>query len=137
MFLYLIFDIYKEQFWFLIFLSSILIKDIFTFLSDKVLIFIEQPFVTIDNKKYLKTNDIGKLGIDGNLYIIGRMDNIISLKSGNKISKETIEKRIREIDEIIDCKVFLDKDNICAEVVTDSSDKEMEERILKLTFRRK
>lgn len=98
---------------------------------------IEQPFVTIDNKKYLKTNDIGKIGIDGNLYIIGRMDNIISLKSGNKISKETIEKRIREIDEIIDCKVFLDKDNICAEVVTDSSDKEMEERILKLTFRRK
>lgn len=98
---------------------------------------IKQPFVTINHRKYLKTNDIGKIGENGNLYVIGRMDNIISLKNGNKILKETIERRLLEIEGITECRANATNEDIYVEIVTEFPKDAIKRIVLQMQFRRK
>ena len=79
----------------------------------------ENPFIIINNKKYLKTNDVGKMDDDNNLFILGRVDNIISLKNGIKVQKESIENRIKNLDTVNEVKVKLKNDELIAEVVVE------------------
>lgn len=66
------------------------------------------------------THDCGEL-CDGELKILGRMDNVVVLRNGYKILPEAIEERISKSPRIEDCIVFVrtekDRNVISAEVV--------------------
>ena len=95
----------------------------------------ENPFIIINNKKYLKTNDVGKMDDDNNLFILGRVDNIISLKNGIKVQKESIENRIKNLDTVNEVKVKLKNDELIAEVVVEEKYRnEVERDIRKMNF---
>ncbi len=94
----------------------------------------ENPFITINNKKYLKTKDVGKMD-DNNLFILGRVDNIISLKNGIKVQKESIENKIKNLDTVKEVKVELKNDELIAEVVVEEKYRnEVERNIRRMNF---
>lgn len=63
-----------------------------------------------DKDGYFCTGDIGKLGDDGSLYLVGRKKRIILMENGENIYPENIEKRILEkCMNIGSVRVWLDK----------------------------
>jgi len=52
----------------------------------------ENPFIEHDNKKWFKTQDIGVIDDEGNLFITGRKSNLIILDDGNNISPDELEE---------------------------------------------
>lgn len=95
----------------------------------------ENPFIILDNKKYFKTNDIGEIDSDNNLLILGRVDNILSLKNGIKVQKEFIEGKIKNLKKVKEVKVELKNNELIAEVVVEEKYKnEVERNIKKMNF---
>lgn len=65
---------------------------------------------------WLKTKDLGKFDKNSNLYIKGRVDNMIIGPNGENIYPEEIEAVIRENDFVQECMVAKIKDKIVAKV---------------------
>lgn len=67
------------------------------------------PFITIKNKKYVKSGDLGYLDQDNYLYFVSRKKRIIK-KRGFNIFPLSIEKHLSSLDYIEEC-AYLNKNN--------------------------
>lgn len=70
---------------------------------------------------WLKTGDIGYLTPDNQLFITGRVKNLIILSNGENVSPEAIEKKFAHepiVDEVV---VYAEHDRIVAEIYPDFS----------------
>lgn len=65
---------------------------------------------------WLKTGDIGHLTEDNQLFITGRVKNLIILSSGENVSPEAIEKKFAPYDEVHEAMVFQDNDRLSVEI---------------------
>ena len=68
---------------------------------------------------WLKTGDIGYLTPDNQLFITGRVKNLIILSNGENVSPEAIEKKFDHepiVDEVV---VYAERDRIVAEIYPD------------------
>lgn len=65
---------------------------------------------------WFKTKDLGKLDKEGNLYIKGRVDNMLIGPNGENIYPEEIEGIIRENDFVLECLVCKANDRMIAKV---------------------
>lgn len=65
----------------------------------------------IVNNEWYHTKDIGKFDTQGNLFILGRLDNVIVMNNGYKIVIEDVENKIlSHYSAIKDCRVSYHKD---------------------------
>ena len=70
---------------------------------------------------WLKTGDIGYVTEDRQLFITGRVKNLIILSNGENVSPEGIEKKYKENLLVNEVLVYADKDMIIAEIYPDMS----------------
>jgi len=75
---------------------------------------------------WIKTGDIGFLTEDRQLFVTGRVKNLIILSNGENVSPEGIEKRYKEYPLVCEVLVYAEKDVICAAVYPDSEYAERE-----------
>ena len=68
---------------------------------------------------WLKTGDLGYISEDNQLYITGRVKNLIILSSGENVSPEAIEKKFSAYPLISEVVVYGENNNIAAEVYPD------------------
>ncbi len=68
---------------------------------------------------WLKTGDIGYITEDRQLFITGRVKNLIILSSGENVSPEAIEKRFADYPIIKEILVYAENDRITAQVYPD------------------
>ena len=68
---------------------------------------------------WLRTGDIGTLTEDRELFITGRVKNLIILSNGENVSPEAIEKKFSGIPLVKEVVVYGDKDSIVAEFYPD------------------
>ena len=69
---------------------------------------------------WLKTGDIGVMTEDRQLFITGRVKNLIILSNGENVSPEAIEKKYKENLLINEVLVYAEKDMIIAEIFPDA-----------------
>ena len=65
---------------------------------------------------WLKTGDIGFLTVDNQLFITGRVKNLIILSNGENVSPEAIEKKFDRSPIIDEVMVYAENDRIVAEI---------------------
>ena len=65
---------------------------------------------------WLKTGDIGEITEDNQLFITGRVKNLIILSNGENVSPEAIEKKFADVELVSEVLVFAEKDRIIAEI---------------------
>jgi len=65
---------------------------------------------------WLKTGDIGYVTDDGQLFITGRVKNLIILSSGENVSPEAIENKFGKIELVEEILVYGEKNRIVAEI---------------------
>ena len=66
---------------------------------------------SIVKNEWYHTNDIGKFDVQGNLFILGRLDNVIVMNNGYKIIFEDVENKIlSRCHTIKDCRVSYHKE---------------------------
>ena len=86
-------------------------------LTDEV--FIENPFSDCDaNKRMYCTGDIGYYNFDGEIEIIGRMDNQLSVR-GFRIESGEILNIMKKFNQISDVYLDVDSDNLIVYYTTD------------------
>ncbi len=68
---------------------------------------------------WLKTGDIGELTPDNQLFITGRVKNLIILSSGENVSPEAIEKKFADNQLVSEVLVYAENDRIVAEIYPD------------------
>lgn len=68
---------------------------------------------------WLKTGDIGYVTEDGQLFITGRVKNLIILSSGENVSPEAIEKKFGATELVEEVLVFGENNRIVAEIYPD------------------
>lgn len=68
---------------------------------------------------WLKTGDIGELTPDNQLFITGRVKNLIILSNGENVSPEAIEKKFADNPLVSEVLVYAEKDMIVAEIYPD------------------
>lgn len=68
---------------------------------------------------WLRTGDIGYVTEDNQLFVTGRVKNLIILSGGENVSPEAIEKKFGGIDLIKEILVYAEKDKIVAEIYPD------------------
>lgn len=66
---------------------------------------------------WLKTGDVGEVTDDGQLFITGRVKNIIILSNGENVSPEAIEKKLDAYDMIEESMVYSKNDMLFADIV--------------------
>lgn len=85
-----------------------------------------QKFVSINNKRAYNSGDLVYLGVNNELYYVGRKDNQVKL-NGLRIELEEIENRLKSIEYIRNCIVLVDKINnreqIFAYLITNGKEK--------------
>lgn len=64
---------------------------------------------------YIYTNDIGYIDEDGNVYTIGRADDVINYR-GIKIAPEEIEEVVLKYEAVLDCACVPMEDKMCGQV---------------------
>lgn len=69
---------------------------------------------------WLKTGDIGELTPDNQLFITGRVKNLIILSNGENVSPEAIEKKFANVELVSEVLVYAENDRIIAEVYPDT-----------------
>lgn len=82
-----------------------------------------------DGSSWYNTCDLGYVDDEGFLFITGRVNRVV-IRSDSKISLDCIEKKIRELPDIIDCAALVCKyggsdENVIAFIRSNSLDKEM------------
>lgn len=65
---------------------------------------------------WLKTGDIGYVTEDGQLFITGRVKNLIILSSGENVSPEAIEKKFKSYELVEEIMVWGEGNNLVAEI---------------------
>lgn len=65
---------------------------------------------------WLRTGDIGYLAEKEELFITGRLKNLIILSSGENVSPEAIEKKFNDIESIREVLVYAEKNMIVADI---------------------
>lgn len=65
---------------------------------------------------WLRTGDIGVLAENDELFITGRLKNLIILSSGENVSPEAIEKKFNDIESISEVLVYAEKNMIVADI---------------------
>ncbi len=70
---------------------------------------------------WLKTGDIGYVTEDRQLFITGRVKNLIILSGGENVSPEAIEKKFAEVDLVSEILVYGENNMIVAEIYPDAS----------------
>ena len=65
---------------------------------------------------WLKTGDIGVLTEDNQLFITGRVKNLVILSNGENVSPEAIEKKFQQFEIVDEVMVYARKDRLVAEV---------------------
>lgn len=75
---------------------------------------------------WLKTGDIGELTPDNQLFITGRVKNLIILSSGENVSPEAIEKKFADNQLVSEVLVYAENDRIVAEIYPDYEYAELE-----------
>ena len=65
---------------------------------------------------WLKTGDIGYVGENNELFVTGRVKNLIILSNGENVSPEAIEKKIMQSELVEETMVFAENDLIIAEI---------------------
>lgn len=84
-------------------------------------VFIKNPFSNDEKDILYKTGDIGRLLFDGNIELVGRIDNQIKMR-GNRVEPGEIENHLLKLD-IIEEAVVVDKEDglgekyLCAYIV--------------------
>lgn len=68
---------------------------------------------------WLKTGDLGYVTDDGQLFITGRVKNLIILSGGENVSPEAIEKKFKGYPLVEEIMVYAENDRIVAEVYPD------------------
>ena len=68
---------------------------------------------------WFRTGDIGEITPDNELFIRGRIKNLIILSNGENVSPEEIEKKYADEPLVKEIIVFPEKDNIAAEIYPD------------------
>lgn len=68
---------------------------------------------------WLKTGDIGELTPDNQLFITGRVKNLIILSNGENVSPEAIEKKFADNELVSEVLVYAENDMIVAEIYPD------------------
>ncbi len=68
---------------------------------------------------WLKTGDIGYVSEDNQLFVTGRVKNLIILSGGENVSPEAIEKKFGGIDLVREILVYAENDKIVAEIYPD------------------
>ena len=71
----------------------------------------ELKITTIDGNNRIRTGDIGKIDLDGNLYIVGRMKRMI-VRNSNKIFPANTENIVLKLNEIDNCAIVGIDDDI-------------------------
>lgn len=71
----------------------------------------ELKITTIDGNNWIRTGDVGKIDLDGNLYIVGRMKRMI-VRNGNKIFPANTENIVLKLNEIDNCAIVGIDDDI-------------------------
>ncbi|WP_293932106.1 AMP-binding protein [Iodobacter sp.] len=85
--------------------------------------------LNIDDDGYIHTGDIGYIK-DGNLFVTGRLDDIIISHNGKKIKPLEIEQELMRSNEIRDACIFLEKKHkLCAIIVSNSDIKTIKNEI--------
>lgn len=69
---------------------------------------------------WLKTGDIGEVTDDGQLYITGRVKNLIILSNGENVSPEAIEKKLNAFPIIDESMIFSKDDMLYASIYPNS-----------------
>ncbi len=69
---------------------------------------------------WFRTGDMGRLTEDRELFITGRLKNIIVLSNGENVSPEEIEKKFAHIPLVKEILVFAHKDRIAADIYPDA-----------------
>jgi len=69
---------------------------------------------------WLKTGDIGYITDDGQLFITGRVKNLIILSNGENVSPEAVEKKFASVDLVEEVLVYGENNRIVAEIYPNS-----------------
>ena len=73
---------------------------------------------------WLHTGDLGFMDDEGNVYMIGRKKNLIILESGENVSPEELEERIRKCDLVKEVVVVEKNKKICSVIYCDKEDQD-------------
>ncbi|MBR3439108.1 MAG: AMP-binding protein, partial [Clostridia bacterium] len=65
---------------------------------------------------WLRTGDIGEISESGELFITGRLKNLIILSNGENVSPEAIEKKFADYDIVSEILVYSENDRITADI---------------------
>ena len=68
---------------------------------------------------WLRTGDIGEVSDSGELFITGRLKNLIILSNGENVSPEAIEKKFADYDIVSEVLVYSENDRITADIYPD------------------
>ena len=68
---------------------------------------------------WFRTGDIGYVTEDRQLFITGRVKNLIILSSGENVSPEAIEKKFKKLNIVDEVVVYGENDRIVAEIYPD------------------
>lgn len=80
---------------------------------------------------YFKTGDIGRIDENNNIFIVGRKKRVIVGPGGKNIYPDELEELIKETGNLDNVKVFEENDDICALIVSELSEKEVQAIIAK------
>lgn len=80
----------------------------------------EQTAEMFTRDGWLKTGDIGIVTEDNQLFITGRVKNLIILSNGENVSPEAIEKKFEHIPLVNEIMVYGENDNLVAEIYPDT-----------------
>ncbi len=66
---------------------------------------------------WVHTGDLGRIDEDRDLFLAGRIKNLIILSNGENVSPEKLENRIAELPGVRECLVYEEDDRLAADIV--------------------
>ncbi|MBQ6264070.1 MAG: acyl--CoA ligase [Clostridia bacterium] len=79
----------------------------------------EETKASFTEDGWLRTGDIGEVTESGELFITGRLKNLIILSNGENVSPEAIEKKFADYDIVSEVLVYSENDRITADIYPD------------------